>query len=375
MRSLLFGLFLAGTIPLQPVFGESALFPPGRTRVIVIGVLEWSDSGLSSFSPENRKDRELAAVFARHGVASSRIDLLLDQKASLASIRSVVRASLSRITPDETLVFYYAGHGLKADDGRVYFANYDIDSSHPERTGFSVNELTDLLRSGFKGRSVWLLGDFCYSGAMAETARSLAAKGKSAVALTSAEASNVSSGNWTYTQTLIDALNGDPWLDLDKNQSITLGETVTAVREAMRFRESQRWGYVNFGAAESGIIERAKNVKLRDGFAYPGRNGRRWALSRWDDLIVPVKIVGEKPGFVLAEIYSYSRKEERIVRVDDISSIPVQTIPVGTKLRVLWGGKKWDAKVLKSEDGMHYITYPGWPSYWDEWITDDRIVK
>ncbi len=375
MRSVLFAL-LAGSLALTGgVRAEGSLFLPGKTRVIVVGVLQWSDPGLSSFSSDNRKDRELAAVFARRGLSSDRIDLLLDKKATRSAMRAVIQKTLSRLTQDETLIFYYAGHGLKADDGRVYFANYDIDSAQPEKSGFSVDELTDLLRKNFKGRSLWLLGDFCYSGAMAQTAKKLAAGGKMTVALTSAEASNVSSGNWTYTQTLIDALNGDPWLDLDKNQEISLQETVTGVREAMRFREAQRWGYANFGVPETSTVEPAKATPLREGFAYPGKNARRWALSRWDDLIVPIKVLGEKPGFVLAEIYSYSRKEERIVRISDVSPVPTQTLRAGTKLRVLWGGKKWDAKVLRSEDGMHYITYPGWPAYWDEWITDDRIVK
>ena len=38
------------------------------------------------------------------------------------------------------------------------------------------------------------------------------------------------------------------------------------------------------------------------------------------------------------------------------------------------GGKEWDAKVLAVQDGFHWITYPGWAPYWNEWVMDDRIV-
>jgi hypothetical protein len=41
---------------------------------------------------------------------------------------------------------------------------------------------------------------------------------------------------------------------------------------------------------------------------------------------------------------------------------------------VWWGGKTWSAKVVRTDGDFHFITYPGWPSIWDEWILSDRIA-
>ena len=40
---------------------------------------------------------------------------------------------------------------------------------------------------------------------------------------------------------------------------------------------------------------------------------------------------------------------------------------------MLWGKRLWDAKVLRRDGDFHFITYPGWPSVWDEWVLSDRI--
>ena len=44
---------------------------------------------------------------------------------------------------------------------------------------------------------------------------------------------------------------------------------------------------------------------------------------------------------------------------------------MGAAVKVLWGGKCWDATVVKVDGPMHWITYPGWAHYWDEWVADE----
>jgi hypothetical protein len=43
-------------------------------------------------------------------------------------------------------------------------------------------------------------------------------------------------------------------------------------------------------------------------------------------------------------------------------------------VEVLWKGTPYEARILKVDGDFHWITYPGWPSYWDEWVMSDRIV-
>jgi hypothetical protein len=76
----------------------------------------------------------------------------------------------------------------------------------------------------------------------------------------------------------------------------------------------------------------------------------------------------------LVRFYHYNRAEDTRVPLTALEALAFEHYPAGTALKVFWGGKIWDAKVLRTEGDFHFITYPGWPSYWDEWVLSDRIA-
>ena len=47
---------------------------------------------------------------------------------------------------DETLVFYFSGHGIPAPDGDMCLASSEINPDDPYRRGFSSYELTRLMQ-------------------------------------------------------------------------------------------------------------------------------------------------------------------------------------------------------------------------------------
>jgi hypothetical protein len=51
----------------------------------------------------------------------------------------------SESNPDDTLLFYYSGHGVPDVDGDIYIASSDIDPNEPYRRGFSFEELTKMI--------------------------------------------------------------------------------------------------------------------------------------------------------------------------------------------------------------------------------------
>jgi len=44
------------------------------------------------------------------------------------------------------------------------------------------------------------------------------------------------------------------------------------------------------------------------------------------------------------------------------------------KIWVLWHGKPYQAVIIKSERGRHFVHYPGWPSNYNEWIGNSQII-
>ena len=68
-----------------------------------------------------------------------------------------------RDNPDDTLLFYYSGHGVPGDDGNIYLASSDTDPDKPYRRGFSFEELRMRMQNTIPTRVVVIL-DCCYSG-------------------------------------------------------------------------------------------------------------------------------------------------------------------------------------------------------------------
>jgi hypothetical protein len=70
----------------------------------------------------------------------------------------------ARTKAEDTLVFYYSGHGVPAPDGDMCLASSEINPDDPYRRGFSSYELTRLIQNSNSIRIVTIL-DCCYSGA------------------------------------------------------------------------------------------------------------------------------------------------------------------------------------------------------------------
>ena len=65
---------------------------------------------------------------------------------------------------DDTLLFYYSGHGVPDADGDIYLASSETDPDAPYRMGFSFAELTKMMQKSSSIRLITVL-DCCYSGA------------------------------------------------------------------------------------------------------------------------------------------------------------------------------------------------------------------
>jgi len=65
---------------------------------------------------------------------------------------------------EDTLIFYFSGHGVPAPDGDMCLASSEINPDDPYRRGFSSYELTRLIQNSNSIRIVTIL-DCCYSGA------------------------------------------------------------------------------------------------------------------------------------------------------------------------------------------------------------------
>ena len=348
----------------------SDIAPGENTYGVIAGALEWKDPGFSPFSNKNRKDKELYTLLKSQGVQSKNVTLLIDNEATVDAIKSAVTEALEKAPEGSTFIFYYAGHGVKDEDSKIYFASYDITTGNYKKTGFDVSWFGDAIRDKFKGKLVWLLADCCYSGALLDEAEKINSAGKNVIALTSAASCNISTANWTFTQSIIDCLSGLPFADRNNDGTISISETGTELGDAMKYRERQMCGYKLLGIDESSPLAKTSgSVNVAGGDFSPGT----YYMGPKGSDMAAVRILKSENNKVECEFYDYSDKSTVTLSPDKLQPIYFINYSVGDKIKVSWEGQWYDAEVKKAQNDFYYIKYAGYEDFWNEWVAYDRI--
>lgn len=346
---------------------------PSDTRVVIAGVLSWQDPSVNSFSEENRKDQELHDLLAISGIPDSTNTLLLDEEATLEKMNQSIKKQMRACTEESTFIFYYAGHGSTIGSN-YYFCNYDMGKQ--TSTLFDVSTLYDMAVANFKGKRMILMADCCYSGALLAVGKKIAMLGKEVVVLTSATASNISTGNWTFTQTLLDDLRGDCLADANGDRSISLAETAIEIKEAMKYREYQLSGYATYNIdavktivgkcpADAQKTNVAGTLYKTGSYVYALDSKNQWR---------PARVVKTANGAYTCQFYNYSIKADLQHASDAMRPIHFPVYKKGQKVDVSWEGQYYPAQIMDVNDAFMYIHYTGYDNSYDEWVMYDRIL-
>ncbi len=339
-----------------------------QTYAVIVGALEWTDQYLPPFEKRNRKDEELYNLLKTTGVDENNIVFLKDQEATLKSIKENMKTILQKTTTGSHFIFYYAGHGMH-EKGKYYFANYDIVTTNPSETGLDLDIIANIISNNFKGERVTLWADCCYSGGLETTAETISKKGFKTCALTSATATNTSTGNWTYSQALIDCLKGEAMMDRNNDGNITMNEMAGEVKDAMKFRERQLNTFATFNLdADKTIISYVSGKMNRSdkevgSYVFAMHKGK-WEVAR---------VIGKTNGEYDCEFYFYCDKESKTVSPQKVRKPHFIQHKVGASVKVEWDKKWYDATITKADGDFYYITYAGYDKSYDEWVLYDRI--
>lgn len=363
---LFLGLFIFG-FSIQAQY----LCDPADTRLVMTGVLKWQDPSVSSFSDENRKDQELFDLLASTGIPDSSRTLLLDAQGTLDKMTNNIRRQMKACTENSTFVFYYAGHGSKIGNS-YYFCNYDMGGQ--VTTMFNVESLYDLASKHFKGKRIILMADCCYSGSLLAVGKKIADLGKEVIVLTSATSSNISTGNWTFTQTLLDDLRGDVFADTDANGLVSLAETAAEIKQAMKYREYQLNGFASYGMEPEKVFigkcptENNKFVDV-DGKIDPKEYVYAYSGGKWRT----ARVMSVANSVYKCQFYNYSVKEDVDLSTGKVREVYFPIYSKDQKVEVEWEGKYYPAKITAVDDAFMYIHYEGYDASYDEWVMYDRI--
>jgi hypothetical protein len=289
--------------------GQTRDWQPQRTWVFVVGTLKWKHRDMfDSFPQKNRRDAQLVESFRQQGVPDEQMVYLQDAQATTRQVKTAFTTLLAKAREGDFLFVYYCGHGYKSEDERTtWFATYDAGDDTP---GWSTDSIVKDIEKYFKGSRAFLTADCCYSGSLAQQARRLGRR-VSFACLTSSSASELSTGNWTFTEMLVAGLSGKAFADLNSDGQITLSELAEDVKEDMAFAEEQRSSFTTTGSfAPSTVLARAarklnpevsKRVEVKS-------EGKWWKA----------RVIDARAGTFHVHYYGFEDSDDEWVRLSQI---------------------------------------------------------
>jgi hypothetical protein len=342
----------------------SSVWEPARTWAFIVGVLEWEhDDIYSPFPKEQRRDAALVKLLEERGVPKGQIRYLQDRRATTAAITKALAEHLAGAAPGDTLLLYYCGHGAMTEGGEVLFASYDADDG--ENPGWPVAAIPEAVEKQFKGSQAILLADACHSGHLADA---VAARRRRVAyaSLGSSLASELSTGNWTFTEAILAALRGEAYTDGDGSNTITLAELASHIQAELAFAEEQVATFATSAGFDPQLVLATARPR-RD-----PRLGRNVAVKTEGEWFA-AQVIAVRGEELKVRYYGYDSDEDEWVSAEQARTIGRPRYPAGATVEVQWKRRWYLASVLDERAGVHQIAYEGHGPEWNEWVSSRRI--
>jgi hypothetical protein len=232
-----------------------------------------------------------------------------------------------------------------------------------------MDSIPALIGETFRGDRALLAADCCYSGELAKAVERQAGRVGYAV-FASSSASELSTGNWTFTEALLDGLRGHAGCDLDDDGRITLAELGRYIAADMRVGEGQ---LATFFAG--GPFPEQSVLALAGGKASP-RVGERVKVT-WQGQPYNARITDADGDRYRVHWLGFRDYPDEWVAAGTVAfpEAAVAAFARGTIVEVQWKSRWYPATVLDVRDGIFYIHYTGYGSEWDEWVSAKRIRR
>lgn len=108
---------------------------------IFIAVEKYLDENISDVKYAEADARNFATTLEQHGFEPADREILINDQATKTSLESVIRTTLKRLTEDDKLYFYYAGHSFAKLGDDNYITCRDTRTGDLEHTSISLSWL------------------------------------------------------------------------------------------------------------------------------------------------------------------------------------------------------------------------------------------
>jgi hypothetical protein len=142
---------------------------PGKYYALLIGIDEYDDPAIADLDKPIKDAEALAKVLKTHYVFEEE-NIEIIRNATRGQIIDALVAMRSKITPDDNLLIFYAGHGYydEASDIGYWIPSNGRDKSISTADWFRNSSLTDEINA-IKSKHTLLIADACFSGSIFKT--------------------------------------------------------------------------------------------------------------------------------------------------------------------------------------------------------------
>ncbi len=245
---------------------------------LIIGNTEYTDPGLAQLTAPGKDAEDFARVLKDAEIgAFDDVAILLNQPEYV--VREAIDDFFNLKKPEDLLVLYFSGHGVRDELGALYLAVKNTTRSKLRATGIKSDYIREAMDQSRSRRQVLIL-DCCNSGAFAQGTK--AATGASIgtatafeggfgrVILTASDSTQFAwegdkvigeTDNSLFTHYLVEGLEGDA--DLDGDGRITVDELYDYTYEKVRLATPKQTPS-KFSSKQQGEIILRQNMRVED---------------------------------------------------------------------------------------------------------------
>lgn len=245
---------------------------------LIIGNTEYIDSGLAQLNAPGRDAEDFAHVLKDPEIgAFDKVDILLNQPEPV--IREAIDEFFDQKKPDDLLVLYFSGHGIRDEIGALYLAVRNTNRYRLRSTAVKSDFIREAMDQSRSRRQVLIL-DCCNSGAFTQgmkTATGISIGtapafegGYGRIILTASDSTQFAwegdkvigeTDNSLFTHFLVQGLKGEA--DLDGDGSITVDELYDFAYEKVRLATPKQTPS-KFSSKQQGEIFLRQNMRIND---------------------------------------------------------------------------------------------------------------
>jgi len=245
---------------------------------LIIGNTEYTDPGLAQLTAPGKDAEDFAGVLKDHEIgAFDSVNIILNQ--SSAAVNEAIDEFFDQKKPDDLLVLYFSGHGVRDELGSLYLAVRNTIRTRLRSTAIKSDYIREVMDQSRSRRQVLIL-DCCNSGAFALGTKAATGvsigtatafeSGYGRIILTASDATQFAwegdkvigeTDNSLFTHYLVEGLKGDA--DQDSDGRITVDELYDYAYEQVKLATPKQTPS-KFSSKQQGEIVLRQNMRIEN---------------------------------------------------------------------------------------------------------------